>query len=363
MGRNVGLVGCGVISVTHLKAWGRRKSATVLGVFDLDRSLAERRAAQFQLGRVYDSIEDLIQSVDVVDVCTPPHTHAAIARQVIEAGRHLIIEKPLVTSLHDWETLSELISRSRVKIAVVHNLKFVSSVLRAKKWVSDGRIGNVLAVSRQFLTNTATDRMLDARGHWSHKLPGGRWFETLPHELYLIHHFAGPLELSAVTVVQTDDPPPGVSAEEVLISLKGDTSLATIHYSGNCGLNRRMLYIYGSTGMITIDLLSDAAYLSTISDSRPKRAVGRLFLEGGQIAAQMIPDRLGYLRRRLKDETPHSRIINAFDEYLDGRGPAPTPLDEIDYVVRNCDKIGKDIDNQVSDPVIPATSILETRGS
>lgn len=344
----VGLVGCGVISVTHLKAWKAIESASITGVFDLDGSLAEKRAAQFGGIRVYTDLEELIEDCNVIDVCTPPHTHSAIANQVISAGRHLLIEKPLVTELEDWEQLSALIARAGVKVSVVHNLKFVRSVQKAKQWVDEGRIGRVIGVSRQFLTNPAADRMLDAGGHWSHRLPGGRWFETLPHELYLTHYFAGPLSVADVTVVKTSDPPPGVSADEVLITLRGEESLGMIHYSGNCALNRRMLFIYGSTGLITVDLLSDAIHISRISDSRKKRAVGRLFLEGMQVVGRMIPDRFVYVQRQLAGRTPHAAIIKAFATHLEGRGPEPTPLDEIDYVVRNCDKIGKMIDQRAN---------------
>jgi hypothetical protein len=62
----------------------------------------------------------------------------------------------------------------------------------------------------------------------------------------------------------------------------------------------------------------------------------------------MIPDRLQYLRRRMSGESPHAALIRAFGHYIHGRGPAPTPLDEIDYVVRNCDKIGREIDRQLT---------------
>jgi len=342
----VGIVGCGVISVAHLRGWARAKNAEVVGVFDLNRSLAEKRAQEFGIGRIHESLEELIESCDVVDICTPPQSHAKIVCQVIEAKRHLIVEKPLVTSLEDWERISHMLSESGVKIAVVHNLKFARSVRKAKSWVDQDRIGEVIAIYRQFLTNPADDRMLDAKGHWSHDLPGGRWFETLPHELYLIHYFAGQLEFSNVTAVRTAEPPPGVRADEVIVNLASDRCLATVHFSGNCGLNRRTLQIYGSKGMIMLDLLSDAAYLSMNTDARFKRAIGRLFMEGTQMMRRMIPDRMSYAVRRLRGETPHSVIIEEFANYLDGVGSAPTPLEEIEYVVRNCDRIGRAIDQE-----------------
>ena len=140
MERSVGLVGCGVISVTHLAAW-RKTTASVSGVFDISRDLAEKRARDFNVSIIYDDLDRLIDKSDIIDVCTPPHTHASIARKVIESGRHLLIEKPLVTSIEDWDNLLEAMSGSPSKIGVVHNLKYVSSVQQAKQWIDEGRIG------------------------------------------------------------------------------------------------------------------------------------------------------------------------------------------------------------------------------
>jgi len=346
----VGLVGCGVISGAHLKAW-RKTACMVEGVFDIDRSLAEKKARQFGLHRVYSSVEDLIEHSDIVDVCTPSHTHADIARKAIKAGRHLVIEKPLVTSIEEWEELSGLIQESGVKVAVVHNQKFVNAFQQAKRWIDNGRIGDVIAVSRQFLTNPASDRMLETADHWSHQLRGGRWFETLPHDLYLIYDIAGPLDFMTATVAKGRDvPSKGSTADEVLLTLRNERCIGTIHYSSNCGTNRRMLYIYGSKGIITVDFLSDAAYLSRIKDDKWKRAVGRLFLEGALVLGRMVPDRLGYTYRRLNGETPHAALILAYEKYLEGKGPNPTPLDEIDYVMRNGARIADSIEAELYAP-------------
>jgi predicted dehydrogenase len=132
----VGLVGCGHISTAHLKAWQKTPDCEVVGVFDLNPALAERQARKFKIKKIYEEIELLIDECEVVDVCTPPQTHIHIARQVIIAGRHLIIEKPLVTEVVDWEELTNLLSNSPSQITDIHNQKYLHSVLQAKQWVN-----------------------------------------------------------------------------------------------------------------------------------------------------------------------------------------------------------------------------------
>ncbi len=340
----VGLVGAGHVADAHLRAWRRATGAHVAGVFDTDRARAEETARQWRLPRVHDDLESLMEDADAVDVCTPPHTHATIAGQVIRAGRHLLIEKPIVVRAAEWTELAGLLENGGPKIAVVHNIKFARSVARAKRWVEQGRIGRVLRVIRYFLTSPHDDRMLTGDRHWSHDLPGGRWFETLPHDLYLIHHFAGPLPVAAVSATRTPTAPPGVSADEVVVTFGDERCLAVVHYSANCRLNHRGLEIFGTLGAIRLDLLSDAAVLSRRRDGRRTRAAGGLFLDSGATLLRWLPDRVGYFGGRLRRRSPHARAVEAFTRYLRGEGPSPTPLDEIDFVVRNCEAIGREID-------------------
>lgn len=344
----VGLVGCGHISVTHLKAWRKTEGCQVYGVFDVSRALAEKRAREFRIRKIYDDLGSLIDECDVIDVCTPPQTHSEIALQAIEAGRHLVIEKPLVTDVSEWDQLQERLSHSPGKITVVHNLKYALAVQRAKRWIEAGRIGDIIGFTRQFLTCPEKDRMLVGNSHWSHRLPGGRWFETLPHELYLIHYLVAPLQLAGVTAIHTASAPAGAPADEVLITFRDDRCLATIHYSAHCQLNKRVLTLYGTEGTITIDVLANSIFISTIKDQRWRRAVGLHFLEAGRALLRMIPDRADYVLQHVRGETPHARLIRDVDRWLQGQGPEPTPLDEIDYVVRNCDQIGRAIDRQLA---------------
>ncbi len=278
----VGIVGCGLISEAHLQAWAKTPGFTVKGVLDTNREQAEKRASQFGIATVYDRLDQMIAECDIVDVCTPPASHAAIAEQAIAGRRHLVMEKPVVTKLADWERIVPKAREQNTKIAVIHNVKYLHSVQTAKRWVDEGRIGDVVRVQREFLTHPDHDRMLVGDNHWSHALPGGRWFETLPHELYLTHWFAGPLELSSVTALASPQAPSGAPADEVLVTLAGGRAIASFHFSAHCRENRRTLMIQGTQGRITVDLLADFPTISSLADSKLRRVVGRQVVEAGR---------------------------------------------------------------------------------
>jgi predicted dehydrogenase len=309
---------------------------------------AKKRASQFGVARVYERLDQLIEDCDIVDVCTPPQSHAAIAQQAIAGRRHLVMEKPVVTDVADWNRIARAIEESKTKIAVIHNIKFAHSVQTAKRWVDEGRIGDVIRVQREFLTHESHDRMLSGDQLWSHSLPGGRWFETLPHELYITHWFAGPLQLSSVTVVATPNAPPGAPADEVVVTLGGERAISTFHFSANCRENRRTITIQGTTGRIYVDLLSDFATLSRLGDSKWRRAFGRVVMEAGATLLRAAPDRGRYGFEKLRKLSPHAKIIGLLGKHLQGHAEEPTPLEEVDYVVRVGDRVGREIDRQVA---------------
>jgi predicted dehydrogenase len=344
----VGIVGCGQIAPAHLDAWSKTSGFRVRGVLDMNREQAQKRAGEFGIDTVYDRLDQLIGECDIVDVCTPPQSHAAIAEQAIAARKHLVMEKPVVTNVADWERIAHQVVEAKTKIAVIHNIKFASSVQTAKRWVEDGRIGDVIRVQREFLTHESADRMLVGDKHWSHKLPGGRWFETMPHELYITHWFAGPLELSGVTVVSSPSAPPGAPADEVVVTMAGERAISTFHFSANCRENRRTITIQGTAGRIHVDLLSDFATLSRLGDSKLKRAFGRVVMEAGATLLRAAPDRGRYGVEKLRKISPHARIIGLLGKHLQGEAEEPTPFAEVDYVIRMGDRVGREIDRQVA---------------
>lgn len=342
----VGLVGCGHISAAHIKAWRKAENCEVTGVFDLSQELAQKRVKEFGIPTIYPTLEALIEASDVVDICTPPASHAKLALQAFKAGKHVLIEKPVVVEERDWDRIVEVLKTSPGKLGVVHNIKVCNAVQTAKRLIDEGRIGDLIRIDRQFLTHPRHDRMLTDQPHWSHDLPGGRWFETLPHELYLTHYFTGPSELVSVAANRTPAATGAVRGDEVTLLFRNDRCITTIHYSSNCHINRRNVTFTGTRGVIFVDILSDVWTLSTLVDSTLRRGVGLEYLNSLQRLTHAVPERVGYALRRLRNMTPHAKIIMQFADYLRGKAESPTPFDEVDYTIRNGYQVGRAIDAQ-----------------
>ena len=335
----VGLVGCGHIAGVHVRAWKKTGISEVTGVFDVNKEAAAAFAKRFGIARAYDSMEDLIDSVDVIDDCSPPHVHVNVALEALGRGRHYLVEKPMVLSSSDLDRVLEAQRASGCKISVIHNLKYNPGVQTARQWVNEGRIGRLLSLERHFLTDPITDRMLRADNHWSHRLPGGRWVETLPHELYITFEFLGPLEVDHVQTLRLPDSPHPHTADEMLVTLQGESTVASFRFSARCGSNIRTLTLHGSEGSIRVELLAGTAVLYKPRTMKWVRGMGLETLNAFTALGRMVPDRMKAIRSRAAHETPHSRLIRDFAFYLDGKGTMSITLDEIEYVVRTGEEI------------------------
>lgn len=337
----VGLVGCGHIAGVHAQAWLGTGISEIGGVFDINQDAAAAFAKKWGIPKVFGDVESLVGDVEVVDDCSPPAVHVDVALKAVGKGRDYLVEKPMVLSTQDLDRILEAQRVSGSRICVLHNLKYNRGVQTAGRWVKDGRIGTPLSLERHFLTHPSVDRMLHIANHWSHRLPGGRWVETLPHELYIIHQFLGPLEIQHVQTLRLADSPHPHTADEMLVSLQGPDSLATLRFSARCRSNHRSLTLHGSEGSIRVELLAGTASLFTPRTGKWVRGVGLDTLNSFSTLAGMIPDRMAAVRSRMRQETPHSRLIGDFALHLKGRGPSPVPLDEIEYVVRTGELIGE----------------------
>ena len=116
------VVGCGFISEFHLRGWARLPEVEICALADPDRARAEARRDRFApAARIYDGLEPLLaaETLDFVDLLTPPPLHAEHCRRAAAAGLHLICQKPLCDRLEDAVSLvADLASHPR--LFVVH---------------------------------------------------------------------------------------------------------------------------------------------------------------------------------------------------------------------------------------------------
>ncbi len=119
----VGVLGAGHLGKIHLRLLNQSEKYELVGFFDPFEENANKVAAEFGYKK-FDSIESLIAAVDVVDIVTPTIQHFECAKMVIEAGKHIFIEKPIATTVEEAEEIVALANKYNVKGQVGHVERF-----------------------------------------------------------------------------------------------------------------------------------------------------------------------------------------------------------------------------------------------
>jgi predicted dehydrogenase len=157
----VGIIGAGFMGYTHAAAWAETE-ATIVGVVSASETEADQLARQYN-SRSYPTIEAILSTVDVVDICTPTHLHHEMVLAAAAAGKHVICEKPLARTVAQGQAMIAACQRAGVKLLVAHVVRFFPEYALAKSLVAAGEVGRpgVLRLSR---------------GSFRPKKPEGNWF-------------------------------------------------------------------------------------------------------------------------------------------------------------------------------------------
>ena len=188
------MIGTGKISEEHLRYLGSDPAVTLAGVCDLSPSLAKYAATRFKAAAAFSDSAVMLREAkpDVVHVLTPPHTHAALVTDALNAGAHVVVEKPVAPSNAQFRDLWNLAQSRGRRIVEDHNYRFNEPILAIEKLVADGDLGDVREVDVRMALpiRKAGGRYADASlPHPSHNLPAGVIHEFVTHLCYLTLRF------------------------------------------------------------------------------------------------------------------------------------------------------------------------------
>lgn len=119
----VGVLGAGHLGKIHLRLLNQSEKYELTGFYDPNGENADKVAAEFGY-RKFDTISELIAAVDVVDIVTPTLSHHDCAKEAMEAGKHVFIEKPISNTVEEAEELIQLANKYNVKGQVGHVERF-----------------------------------------------------------------------------------------------------------------------------------------------------------------------------------------------------------------------------------------------
>lgn len=148
---HVGLIGCGKIGqVRHLPEYAANPDCRITALYDINLARARELAGQYG-ATAYDSVEALLASdVDAVSICSANTSHAELAIAALRAGKHVLCEKPMATTLEDCEAMVAAAKESGRRLMIGQNQRLAGAHAKAKALIDAGEIGRVLSFKTAF---------------------------------------------------------------------------------------------------------------------------------------------------------------------------------------------------------------------
>jgi predicted dehydrogenase len=256
----VAIVGLGLIARTHATAYQQLADlADLVVVCDIDRDRATAFGAEFGARPVFD-LADVIAdpAVDVVDLILPHHLHTQASFAVLDAGKHLLMEKPVAGSYPESVAILRRAEASGVHFMVAENTRYAPAYLAVERLLRGGAIGDVVH-ARTFLRSNEKAH-LSMPGYWRTQfaMGGGLILDTGAHSFYLLKWLLGEVtELAAFSTkvfalpneIEDTAYVRGRLASGAMFSA-GFTSVSEVPHS-------ERLELYGTTGGILVDQVAD----------------------------------------------------------------------------------------------------------
>jgi len=141
----IGVIGAGFIGRVHMEGFSAMEGAHVVGCTDVSSELATAAAQRFGLERVFASADELIRSpdVDAVVVAVPNKAHAPLTVAALEAGKHVLVEKPMALNAEAARQIVDAQAKSGLTVMVAHQMRWLAEAREVKRMAETGELGDV----------------------------------------------------------------------------------------------------------------------------------------------------------------------------------------------------------------------------
>jgi UDP-N-acetylglucosamine 3-dehydrogenase len=250
-GLNVAVIGCGGIGGTHLTRWSEVSGAQVAVVCDVDAAAATRAASEFDAEAHTDwrAVMEL-RGLTAVDICTPPDEHTPIALAALNAGLHVLCEKPLARTAAEARRVVDLAEERNLRLMTGFCHRFDPMIVFAKELVDNDDLGRIVMFRSRLSGHFET---IDTQWFADPEVSGGGvLLDMAIHGIDLFRHLAGEV-VSATGQFSTVNPRLSVEDSAALV-LKGEKgAIGVVEASWSTPGGRNILELYGTAGSCFVD--------------------------------------------------------------------------------------------------------------
>ena len=320
-----GIVGAGGISEFHIKGLRRLPYVDIVGVADLNEARARELAQRFAVPRSFPSLATLLEArPDVVHVLTPPESHAANAIEALRGGCHVLVEKPLATSVEDCDRIAAAAQEAGKSVCVGHSLLRDPFVAKALEIARSGALGDVIGVDHfrgQFYTPYAGGPL-----PYQYRDGGFPFRDLGVHSLYMLEAFLGRIDDATLQL----GPPSRDGCpcfKDWRVFVRCQRGMGQIYLSWNVQPLQDVLIVHGTRGVMRADIMGMSVTVRKKGRlPGPAERILNSVGEGRRMMTQVTGNVFKVLRKKLLRYHGLQMLVGEFYESLRAGTPGSPPV-------------------------------------
>ena len=182
----VGVVGCGYWGSKHVRVFESLPEVEKVAAIDRDSARRKAIADAFPGVMTFEDFDEGLDAVDAVVIATPPGTHSPMAMEAISRGKHVLVEKPMATTVADAEKMVEAAASAEVTLMVGHTFEYNPAVWRLRETMQSGELGEIYYIDTARLNLGLYQP--DVNVIW----------DLAPHDISILNHLLGSQPTSVV---------------------------------------------------------------------------------------------------------------------------------------------------------------------
>jgi len=244
---NIGQIGVGYWGPNLLRNLVLNKSCNVKIVVDLSQERREFVKSLYPTIRISENVDDLLNDseIEAVVIATPVATHYEFTMLALESGKHVLVEKPMATTMEDVEKIGNLADEKNLIAMVGHTFLYNAAVRYVKKLIDDGDLGDIRYIYSQRVNLGRIRNDVDALWNFA------------PHDISIIQYWLNDPTAVSVTKIGMDYIQNGVDDVVFVNIIYPNKVMANIHVSWLDPLKVRRMTIVGSNKMVVYDDIAE----------------------------------------------------------------------------------------------------------
>jgi myo-inositol 2-dehydrogenase / D-chiro-inositol 1-dehydrogenase len=295
----VGIVGAGTMGGVHAAGW-KSTEVELVGVMSKNQKAALELSQKYKT-KVFDSYEDLLKQVDIIDICVPTDFHKEMVLQAAKAGKHIVCEKPIALTVEDGQAMIEACNAAQVRLFIAMVVRFFPQYRAAQQAVVNGQVGNIGVMRFKRVSYQPTG---DEAWFTNEERSGGMLVDLMIHDLDYARWLGGEVKRVFAKSVRGQDPT--APNDYALVTLGFDNGRMALVEGGWAyppGYFRTSLDIAGSQGVIEWRS-DDAITVQPFLKPREEKGVARVGVPGSILAEDPYTTEIKHAYDCIKNNKP-----------------------------------------------------------